>query len=80
MRPAIPGLAEHGFDVDTYAAALRLEDHLVSLGRRVPAPGRSTVVVVGAGITGIEVAAEMPARLLDLGGCGALYTEAGIAR
>ncbi|MCK1678674.1 NAD(P)/FAD-dependent oxidoreductase [Bradyrhizobium sp. 147] len=67
MRPDIPGLAEHAFDVDTYAAALRLEDHLVSLGRSVPAPGRSTVVVVGAGFTGIEVAAEMPAKLTRAG-------------
>ena len=49
MRPDIPGLAEHAFDVDTYAAARRLEDHLTSLGRSAPSPGRSTIVVVGAG-------------------------------
>ena len=67
MRPDIPGLADHAFDVDTYLAALRLEDHLVSLGRSVPSPGRSTVVVVGAGFTGIEVAAEMPDRLARAG-------------
>ncbi|MBH5402743.1 NAD(P)/FAD-dependent oxidoreductase [Bradyrhizobium sp. CNPSo 4010] len=67
MRPDIPGLADHGFDVDTYAAALRLEDHLVALGRSAPSPGRSTVVVVGAGFTGIEVAAEMPDRLARAG-------------
>lgn len=67
MRPDIPGLAEHAFDVDTYAAALRLEDHLVSLGRSAPSPGCSTVVVVGAGFTGIEVAAEMPDRLTRAG-------------
>ncbi|MBR0960381.1 NAD(P)/FAD-dependent oxidoreductase [Bradyrhizobium japonicum] len=67
MRPDIPGLAEHAFDVDTYTAALRLEDHLVSLGRSAPSPGRSTVVVVGAGFTGIEVAAEMPDRLARAG-------------
>jgi NADH dehydrogenase len=67
MRPDIPGLAEHAFDVDTFAAALRLEDHLISLGRSVPSPGRSTVVVVGAGFTGIEVAAEMPDRLAHAG-------------
>ncbi|QDF42173.1 NAD(P)/FAD-dependent oxidoreductase [Bradyrhizobium symbiodeficiens] len=70
MRPDIPGLVEHAFDVDTYAAALRLEDHLVSLGRSAPAPGRSTVVVVGAGFTGIEVAAEMPDRLARAGIAG----------
>ncbi|WP_061028137.1 FAD-dependent oxidoreductase [Bradyrhizobium sp. CCH5-F6] len=67
MRPDIPGLAAHAFDVDTYVAALRLEDHLVSLGRSAPSPGRSTVVVIGAGFTGIEVAAEMPARLARAG-------------
>lgn len=70
MRPDIPGLVEHAFDVDTYAAALRLEDHLVSLGRSAPASGRSTVVVVGAGFTGIEVAAEMPDRLARAGIAG----------
>jgi NADH dehydrogenase len=67
MRPDIPGLAEHAFDVDTYAAALHLCDHLTSLGRSAASPGRSTVVVVGAGFTGIEVAAEMPARLARAG-------------
>ncbi|MBR1178161.1 FAD-dependent oxidoreductase [Bradyrhizobium sp. KB893862 SZCCT0404] len=67
MRPGIAGLVEHAFDVDTYTAALRLDDHLTSLGRSAPAPGRSTVVVVGAGFTGIEVAAEMPDRLARAG-------------
>ncbi|PJG55515.1 proton-conducting membrane transporter [Bradyrhizobium forestalis] len=67
MRPDIPGLAEHAFDVDTYPAALRLDDHLVSLGCSAPSPGRSTVVVVGAGFTGIEVAAELPDRLARAG-------------
>jgi NADH dehydrogenase len=67
MRPNIPGLAKHAFDVDSYAAALRLEDHLVSLGRSAPSPGRSTIVVVGAGFTGIEVATEMPDRLVRAG-------------
>ena len=67
VRPDVPGLADHAFDVDTYAAALHLEDHLASLGRSAPSPGRSTVVVVGAGFTGIEVAAEMPDRLARAG-------------
>ena len=67
IRPAIPGLAQYGFDVDTYAEAVRLDDHLAALGNNKAAPGRSTVVVVGAGFTGIEVAAEMPARLARVG-------------
>jgi len=66
-RPAIPGLAAHGFDVDTYAAALKLEAHLAALGRRSEVEGHATVVVVGAGFTGIEVATEMPARLEKAG-------------
>src|SRR5688500_12684345 len=28
VRPAVPGLAEHGFDIDTFAGARRLADHL----------------------------------------------------
>jgi NADH dehydrogenase len=63
VRPPIPGLAEHGFDVDTYAAAVRLDAHLAALGDQAASEGRSTVVIVGAGFTGIEVATEMPAKL-----------------
>jgi NADH dehydrogenase len=67
VRPAIPGLAAAGFDVDTYQAAVRLNDHLATLGRQAPSPGRSTIVVVGAGFTGIEVATEMPAKCAKAG-------------
>ena len=63
LRPAVPGLAEHGFDVDTYAGASRLAQHLEALAERPEAPGRFTAVVVGAGLTGIEAACELPARL-----------------
>jgi NADH dehydrogenase len=63
VRPPVPGLAAHGFDVDTYAAGVRLNAHIASLGTRPPSQGRSTIVVVGAGFTGIEVATEMPEKL-----------------
>ena len=66
-RPAIPGLAACGFDVDSYAAAVRLEAHLAALGGQADAEGRATVVVVGAGFTGIEVATEMPGKLEKAG-------------
>jgi NADH:ubiquinone reductase (H+-translocating) len=62
-RPPIPGLAEHAFDVDTYEAAIRLGAHLAGLAKRPRSAGRDTVLVVGAGLTGIEVATEMPDRL-----------------
>jgi NADH dehydrogenase len=63
LRTAIPGLAEYAFDVDTYRGAARLNAHLQSLPGRPESPGLFTVVVVGAGLTGIEAATEMPGRL-----------------
>lgn len=65
-RPPILGLDQYSFDVDTYSGALRLENHLQTLTDRPEAPGRFTVLVVGAGLTGIEVATEMPERLRAL--------------
>ncbi|TCP78169.1 NADH dehydrogenase [Pseudomonas putida] len=62
-RPAIPGLAEHTFDVDKMASAVRLEQHLTGLAALPASPARNTVVVCGGGFTGIETATEMPTRL-----------------
>jgi NADH:ubiquinone reductase (H+-translocating) len=66
-RPSLPGLADHAFDVDTYEGAVRLGDHLTALSSRPASIGRGTALIVGAGLTGIEVATEMPARLSRLG-------------
>ena len=64
VRPPLPGLARWAFDVDTYTHAAQLDAHLRSLPS-LPAgdEGRGTVLVVGAGLTGIETAMEMPDRL-----------------
>jgi len=62
-RPPLPGLGEHAFDVDTYDAAMRLGAHLAGLAGQPRSAGRDTVLVVGAGLTGVEAATEMPARL-----------------
>lgn len=62
VRPPIPGLAEFGFDVDTYDAAIRLDDHLRALAAGPPSAAARTAVVVGAGLTGIETACELPHR------------------
>lgn len=71
VRPAIPGLARWGFDVDTYDGALALQRHLRALADDAPTPAAATVVVVGAGLTGIEAACELPGRLHALfGGTG----------
>jgi NADH dehydrogenase len=62
-RPAIPGLETHGFNVDTFEAATRLNDHIGSLPSRPVSTGQYNVLVVGAGLTGIEVATEMSGKL-----------------
>ena len=66
FRPAIPGLKKFSFDVDTYYDAKRLENHLARLPMSEHANNRYTVLVVGAGLTGIEVATALPARLAKI--------------
>jgi NADH dehydrogenase len=68
VRPPIPGLAEHGFDIDTFAAAERLGAHLSVLPARPESPGRFTALVVGGGLTGVELASELAPRLQDIAG------------
>ncbi|MGH8638034.1 MAG: NAD(P)/FAD-dependent oxidoreductase [Burkholderiales bacterium] len=66
FRPNIPGLAEHGFSVDSLDDAVALDKHLHSLAKRPSTNGRNTVVVAGGGFTGIEAATEMPKRLREI--------------
>jgi NADH dehydrogenase len=68
VRPPIPGLAEHGFDIDTHDAALRLGAHLAALPARPASPGRFTALIVGGGLTGVEMATELATRLNDIAG------------
>jgi NADH:ubiquinone reductase (H+-translocating) len=75
VRPPIPGLEAHAFDVDTYDGGCRLNAHITALPARAPSPGRWTALVIGGGLTGVEVAAEMPGRLR-----GALGNSAGTPR
>jgi NADH:ubiquinone reductase (H+-translocating) len=66
LKPDVPGLREFGFDVDTYDGALALQRHLRKLADDPPTPAAATVVVVGAGLTGIEATCELPQRLRAL--------------
>ena len=68
VRAPIPGLAEHGFDVDTYEAATRLAAHLDTLSSRPATPGRYTALVIGGGLTGVEAAAELGTRMREIAG------------
>ncbi|WP_428308207.1 NAD(P)/FAD-dependent oxidoreductase [Lacipirellula sp.] len=70
VRRPLPGFAEFAFDIDTYGGAARLESHLRQLAAEAASPREGiecwTVLVVGAGLTGIEAAAELPGRLQAL--------------
>ena len=68
-RPDIPGLRQYGFSIDTYAEAALLDGHIKQLDDAVQGPGARTVLIIGAGLTGIEAACEIPARL-DAAGIG----------
>jgi len=60
--PPVPGLSTYGFNVDTYAAAEHLANHLQSLPHK-PAKGQYTIVIVGGGFTGVEAATDLIDRL-----------------
>ncbi|KIW66304.1 hypothetical protein PV04_08501 [Phialophora macrospora] len=62
-RPNIPGLREYAFSIDQIDEAAELDKHLNSLASLPDTPERNTVVVVGGGFTGIEIGAELPARV-----------------
>lgn len=59
----IPGLAQNSFNIDTYEAAVALDRHLRKIAQTPDAPGHGTFVIVGAGMCGIELAAEMSNRI-----------------
>jgi NADH dehydrogenase len=62
VRPPVP----HGketFDVDTYAGGRRLAEHLAALARGPGSDAVGTVVVIGGGLVGVEIACELPSRL-----------------
>ncbi|EPJ80162.1 FAD-dependent pyridine nucleotide-disulfide oxidoreductase [Pseudomonas sp. CFII64] len=63
VRPNVPGLLEHAFDVDRIEEASRLEAHINALSQLPESAARNTVVVAGGGFTGIETATELPQRL-----------------
>lgn len=71
----IPGI-ENTFNVDTFNAAQKLEDHLKQLAaKNFEGEGASTFVVAGSGLTGLEVATvikEKAAKILEHQGKSAI--------
>jgi NADH dehydrogenase len=69
-KPDLPGLAEFTYDVDTYDGAMKLQAHIRDLAGREADDATRTAIVVGAGLTGIETASELPQMLADVLGAG----------
>lgn len=67
-RPPVPGLLENTFAVDQLSDAVKLDRHLADLANLPDSPARNTIVVVGGGFTGLEVATELPERLRHIHG------------
>jgi NADH dehydrogenase len=75
VRPPVPGFSDYVFDIDTYDGALRLDAHLASLSARPRSAARDTVLVIGAGLAGIELATELPSRLAALGSARVILAD-----
>jgi NADH dehydrogenase len=61
--PPVPGLAEYGWNIDTYDAAVALDQHMSTMLQAPDSTGHNTFVIIGAGFTGIELATEMRERI-----------------
>jgi NADH:ubiquinone reductase (H+-translocating) len=69
--PDIPGAAEFAWNIDTFEAAEKL-DHFLRQRMQEPGPEQDRVfVIVGAGLTGLELATEMRSRLAEYSGTAA---------
>ena len=62
-RLPIPGMAEYGWNIDTYESAVAFDRHLRTMARTSGVPSHDTFVIIGAGMSGIEIAAEMRTRI-----------------
>lgn len=66
FKPSTIKGIENAFSVDTYDEAMRLNDHLNALPAQARSAARDTVLVIGAGLTGLEVSCELPKRLKEI--------------
>lgn len=66
VLPDISGLREHAYSADTYQDAVKLERHINGLSDLPDVEGKYAAAVIGAGFTGIEIAAELTSRLAEV--------------
>jgi NADH:ubiquinone reductase (H+-translocating) len=62
-NPPIPGIEIHSWNIDTYEAAVDFDSHLLKVASFPNSPGHNRFVILGAGITGIELATELRSRI-----------------
>lgn len=67
----IAGMAEFSWNVDSYKGAKAFDDHLKAIAGALSVPANNTYVIVGAGMTGIELASEMRDRIAEHAGAAA---------
>jgi len=63
----VSGATDFTWNIDSYAGAAALDDHLHDVVRHAGSRGNDTIVVVGGGFAGIELATELRDRLASLG-------------
>jgi NADH:ubiquinone reductase (H+-translocating) len=63
FRPNVTGLSKHAFSIDQIEEADLLEKHFAKLSAEPETKARNTVVVVGGGFTGLEIATELEHRV-----------------
>ena len=59
----VHGIEENSWNNDTYDAAVALDRHLREILQAPDAPEHHTLVIIGAGMSGIELAMEMRGRI-----------------
>ncbi|MGI9232947.1 MAG: NAD(P)/FAD-dependent oxidoreductase [Woeseiaceae bacterium] len=59
----LPRSTECTWNIDTCVAAVLLDKHLRQMAQHPDAPGNNTIVIIGGGFTGIELATEMRTRI-----------------
>lgn len=64
QRPLpIPGFVDCSWNIDTYAAAVALDEHLQQVAQHPDSIGNGAIVIIGGGFTGIELATEIRTRI-----------------
>lgn len=63
--PPVTGMNAHTFSIDTYKDALALDQHLKVLAAAPADEGTNCFVIIGSGISGIEMATELRGRIAE---------------